>query len=501
MTPQQSFGPLTTANGVDPDQTPTNPKIWMLVLPMLLVGSMSAALKAEQSRPNIIYMLTDDVSAEEFAIYGVHNEHATPNVDRLVREGTTFRTCWATPLCLPTRHALMAGKYGFRTKVFHNALRPFHHEQNGLLPKYHTVLPEVLRRNGYATYFSGKFHLSGNYRHMKDYGFEEYCLYADNRHQYPKTETFDGASEDERGVFAGRNSAYWHPAVNVNGHLLDTDENDFGPDIYLNHAIDFIKRKKDKPFFLYYANYLSHEQPDYLAGHHLDEYIPVPERDRHGKKTGRKKAGSLKNGVEYLDYLLGRLLKTLDEKGLRENTYIIFTGDNATVRKGKGSLSEQGVLVPLVVRGPGVKAGVVSGALTDITDSYPTVLEMAGIAMPANEVFDGTSFLPVLEGKKAKTRDWIFSQLTLDRIIRDERWYLDKDGRLFDCGNSRNHKVKKYKNVTNSKAPEVLAARQRFEKLLEQLPGPDPVKDKFIIDRYTKYWAALQKEWKEKGYK
>ena len=302
-------------------------------------------------------------------------------------------------------------------------------------------------------------------------------------------------------MFAGRHSAYWHPAVNVNGHLLDTDENDFGPDIYLNHAIDFIKRKKDKPFFLYYANYLSHEQPDYLAGHHLDEYIPVPERDRHGKKTGRKTEGSLKNGVEYLDYLLGRLLKTLDEEGLRENTYIIFTGDNATVRKGKGSLSEQGVLVPLVVRGPGVKAGVVSGALTDITDSYPTVLEMAGIAMPANEVFDGTSFLPVLEGKKAKTRDWIFSQLTLDRIIRDERWYLDKDGRLFDCGNSRNHKVKKYKNVTNSKAPEVLAARQRFEKLLEQLPGPDPVKDKFIIDRYTKYWAALQKEWKEKGYK
>jgi arylsulfatase A-like enzyme len=172
-----------------------------------------------------------------------------------------------------------------------------------------------------------------------------------------------------------------------------------------------------------------------------------------------------------MDVLIGRILEALDELDLREQTIVLFTGDNATAGLHKGRLTDQGVRVPLIVNGPGrVKAGIVSNALVDLSDVLPTLAELAGAPLPEDVTFDGRSFASVLRGDSVGVREWIFSYEAYQRMLRDERWLLEGDGRLFDCGGSRDRA--ECEDVTDSTEPEAIAARQRFDCLLDRLPAP-----------------------------
>jgi arylsulfatase A len=139
-------------------------------------------------------------------------------------------------------------------------------------------------------------------------------------------------------------------------------------------------------------------------------------------------------------------------------------------------MSERGVRVPFIARGPGlVKPGVVSRALTDITDVFPTLADFAGATVPANHPLDGRSLAPVLRGETDRHRDWIFSFRSTGRLLRDQRWLLELDvekgkERFIDCGDRRDGVG--YQDVTASQAAEVLAARARFEQILAGLPAP-----------------------------
>jgi hypothetical protein len=174
---------------------------------------------------------------------------------------------------------------------------------------------------------------------------------------------------------------------------------------------------------------------------------------------------------------MGRLLDALHESGLDRNTLVIFIGDNGTAGSGKGTLTELGARVPCIIRGPGVRSGVVSNALADLTDILPTLADLAGTKLPADIPFDGRSLLPLLKGETTSHREWIYSHLDDGRILRDSRWLLeiDKGGRgerLIDCGQSRNGSG--YAEVNPAENPEAAAARRRFTEILSAIPEPKP---------------------------
>jgi arylsulfatase A-like enzyme len=232
-------------------------------------------------------------------------------------------------------------------------------------------------------------------------------------------------------------SRYWSPGIRQNGKILDDTENRFGPDIYCSFLKDFIRRNRSRPFFAYYSMTLPH-QPFVLP--------PGMGDDREGTRApGKQARDNFRAMVEYMDKLVGDLVSTLDTLGIRENTLVLFTGDNGaptqvksrmknrTIAGGKFTLTEAGTRVPLIASWPKTAGkGVVSTDLVDFSDILPTLVEAAGASLPEDVVFDGTSFLPQLEGKKGNPREWIYCQLREDWFIRDHRFKLMHDGTLFN---------------------------------------------------------------------
>jgi hypothetical protein len=173
---------------------------------------------------------------------------------------------------------------------------------------------------------------------------------------------------------------------------------------------------------------------------------------------------------------MGNLVQAIDDAGIGENTLFVFIGDNGTAGSGKGTVTELGARVPLIVRCPGtVKRGVVSPELANGADIFPTLVELAGSSLPSGHMIDGKSLLPTLRGESAAHRPWLFSYLGTGRILRTDRWLLEDEGngtiRFIDCGDSRDGSG--YRDVTGSSDGEATAARKELETILKDLPGPE----------------------------
>jgi arylsulfatase A len=402
--------------------------------------------------PSFLVILADDLGAKELGCYG-HPTHKTPNLDRLASEGMMFRTAYSTPLCSPTRVALMTSRYGFRTgwlSLIGRAYAPAEGTPEYDLGAREITFADVLKTRGYATALAGKWQLPGELPTLiHDCGFDEYCIWA-YTHNLPKDAKYDGEMKGDR------TSRYWHPAIVQNGKHVPTTEKDYGPDIHTDFILDFISRNRERPFLAYCPTLQTHSPFD-----------PTPDPTNPGRKT----PPGFQSNLEYLDHLVGRMVTGLEKLGKRESTIIIFVGDNGTQGSGKGEVTELGSRVPLIVSCPGiVKAGVVSDELVEVTDILPTLAEFAGASPPADRVIDGKSFAGVLQGETTGTREWIFSYLTDRRMLRSKRWLLEGDGKFYDCGDSRDGTG--YVDVTNSKDPVVVEARQRFEEILKDLPAP-----------------------------
>lgn len=425
-----------------------------------LAACGGVGLADEARPPNIILILADDLGAKELSCYG-STQHATPHLDQMAAEGMRLETFYANPLCTPTRVTLMTGQYGCHNGFLgmqNPAFRPLPNSPQASIGNHFTHA-DLLKSRGYATAMAGKWQLSGALPTLiHDTGFDEYRMWAYdyNLPDGVKHPAHEGANN------SGNTSRYWHPSIVENGRYLPTTASDFGPDLFNEFVIDFARRHKDQPFFVYYTSVLTH-------GPRVE--TPVP-----GKPGERWEAG-LKSNLEYLDHLMGELLQALKTEGLDEKTLVIFIGDNGTAGDGKGSLTELGARVPCIIRGPGVKRGVVSGAVGDLTDIMATLADVSGATLPKDRPFDGHSLLPVLRGDRTAHREWIYSHLDDGRVLRDARWLLemDKGGkteRFFDCGASRDGSG--YRNVTRSTDPEVMAARARFATVLAGLPEPRP---------------------------
>jgi arylsulfatase A len=345
-----------------------------LVLPVLPV-SRAADLPA---MPNIVVIMADDFGYECLSCNG-STSYKTPNIDKLAAGGMRFENFHVQPLCTPTRVQLMTGMSNIRN-----------YSRFGYLEPDVTSFAHLLKKAGYATAITGKWQLSHGFEGPKKFGFDEYCLWQLTR----------------------RPPRYANPGLEINGKEIDYKNGEYGPDLINDYAIDFVSRKRSEPFFLYYPLMLTH-----------GPFQPTPDSPNWDPKAiGEDVNNDRKNFpyyVAYMDKLVGKLIAKLDELRLRENTLVVFLGDNGTgrpiasklgdktVQGGKGTTTTFGTHVPLVVSWPKtVPAGKVSADLLDSTDILPTICAAAGAPIPDGLKLDGRSFLPQLHGEKGTPREW-----------------------------------------------------------------------------------------------
>lgn len=381
----------------------------VLVLAVLAAAHSRAIAGGPARSPNVVLILADDFGYECIGANG-STSYKTPNVDKLAAEGVRFERCYVQPLCTPTRVQLMTGKYNVR-----NYLR------FGLLDTQATTFAHLFRNAGYRTGIVGKWQLGQGFELPRHFGFDDYCLWQLNR----------------------RPPRYANPGLEIDGKQLDFKKGEYGPDLVSDYALDFVKRNKDRPFFLYYPMMLTHAP-----------YQPTPEStDWDPKAIGEKVNQHNKHFNDmtvYMDKLVGKLVARLDELGLRDNTLILFIGDNGTgreitsylgdraVRGGKGLTISTGMHVPLVVNWKGKGAtGRVSSDLIDSTDVLPTICEAAGIKAPAE--IDGKSFLPQVRGEKGTPREWFYCWYARDggakadkEFAASPRYKLYRSGQMYE---------------------------------------------------------------------
>lgn len=430
-----------------------------LCLIVMFVGSASSA-----ERPNVMVILCDDIGAHELALYG-HPTHRTPNLDQLGKTGIWFTTGYSTPICHPTRFEIMTGQYGHHNGVYHFPGPPGGPKEDVGVDDIssHLTFGKIFQQAGYATAHAGKWQLSGTHPNLiRECGFDEYCMWA-YKHNLPPGVEHTGSWEGKPGQKTGR---YWHPSLVQNGEYVKTTEDSYGPDMDSDFLLDFIRRSGEKPFFVYYPMALTH-----------GPFFSTPDSTRTRDDRFRQDRANWQANVEYADKIVGKLMTGLESLGKRENTLVIFVGDNGTAGNGKAKTTEMGARVPFIANGPGlVKPVGESRELVDLSDIVPTICEVAKIRLPADHVIDGVSFAPYLRGESRPLREWIYAYLGPQRVVRTKRWLLENNsmtrfGQLYDCGESRNGSG--YRNVTDSNDPEVQAAKQLMKQILADKPVPD----------------------------
>lgn len=404
-------------------------------------------------RPNIIFILADDLGFETLGCYGGVRYKGlgpvrTPHLDALAEGGLLFKYCFACPVCSPARSEVLTGKYNFRTGFHDIAGRSG--ATKSLDAKAHPTVAMQLKAAGYATAVVGKWHLGPpesmqeipasatadtDYPHPRECGFERQCL-------------FGGAHLERYGV--PRAGAYT-------------------PERMQEWALRFLvsRQGRPEPFFLYYASPIPHVP-----------LLPTPLHPDAPPARGR--GGNTKHFpdlVRYLDQQVGELVKKLDELGLRRNTLVLFSGDNGTqavvteMRDGrevhgrKGSLLDTGSRVPLLANWPGViRAGSRYEGLVDFTDLAPTCLELAGAPVPGN--MDGVSFAPQLRGEPGRPREWVHTLYKDCWFVRDAKWKLRENGQLYDIGPAP---YEEKLIAPEDDTPESKTARARLGAVMRQL--------------------------------
>lgn len=353
-------------------------------------------LPAATRKPNIIFLLSDDLGLDIISAYG-SDLYKTPNIDSLAKNGVRFETCCAAPLCGPTRCLVNTGRYAFRTGGIMN--QSWREGGPGARSQDEYPLAKLLKTQGYATCSSGKWRQVGET--PGDWGFDEW-------HTDPTAGGW-----------------YWQKSYTQNGKLIEHEKEVYCPDVAHEFAMDFMRRNREKPFYIYYPTHLIH-----------GPILKTPDSKPDSKDL-------YADNVAYLDKLVGKVIAEVDKLGLRDNTVIVFSGDNGTAQKSgkvhgrqingaKGSMWEGGSRVPLIVNWKGVTKTRVSKDLVDFSDYYATFAELAGAKMPSNLTFDSHSFAPQIRGTKGKPREWLFVQLGGNYYVRDHGWKLNQSGELFD---------------------------------------------------------------------
>jgi arylsulfatase A-like enzyme len=356
-----------------------------------------AAPAQDAPRTNVVFILADDLGWTDLGCQG-SGYYETPNLDRLAAQGMRFTQGYSCgPNCQPTRAALMSGQYGPRTGVYtvgsidrfdwkSRPLRPVDNVEK--LPPATRTVAEVLKKAGYATGLFGKWHLGEDPAH------------------HPSAQGFDEAL-----VTMGRHVDFrTTPPV-------DVPKGAYLADFLTDRAVDFVRRHRERPFFLYLPHFGVHS-PFQAKPELVERFKAKAAAGGHGNPVYAAMIASVDESV-------GRVLALLDELKLAERTLVIFSSDNggvggyvreglkkagdvtdnAPLRGGKGMLAEGGIRVPWIFRWPGrIAPGSVSETPILSVDLHPTLLDVAGAAPEPGQILDGASALPVLRGGAAPDR-------------------------------------------------------------------------------------------------
>jgi arylsulfatase A len=384
----------------------------------LLVGCaavLAAAAAAADRKPNVILIMADDFGYECVTANGGES-YRTPHLDRLAAGGMRFEECHVQPLCTPTRVQLMTGLSNVRNYI-----------EFGRIDPQATTFAHVLKKAGYATGIAGKWQLGVEPDLPQRLGFDEAYLWQHTR---------DGG---------GKSPRFANPGLEHNGRELDFGNGEYGPKLVNDFVLDFVTRHRAGPFLLYYPMILTH-----------DPFQPTPDSANWDPKLkSEREQRDTKHFADmtaYMDKMVGRLVAKLDELGVRENTLVLFIGDNGThptvtsrfkgtaYQGGKGTGTARGTHVPFIANWPGrIPAGRVDRDLVASTDFFPTLCAVAGAALPAGLPPDGHSLLPRLLGQPAAPREPLYlwyarnggDRATFE-FARSTTHKLYRDGRAFD---------------------------------------------------------------------
>lgn len=414
-------------------------KIIFIFLTLILAHGVSAQIKQSKltstKSPNIIFILADDLGTGEVGCYGSdHNK--TPNIDNLAKNGLKFNRAYTAPLCGPSRALILTGRYAFRTGAVNQDM------VGKLKPSEETLTPNVLKKAGYQSAMIGKWSQFG--LTPADFGFDDYI-------------TFKGS-----GVYWSKDKKKAEEYY-VNGETKTLGNEEYMPDLMHTQLVKFIKQNKNQPFYVHYA--MVHVHAELQA-------TPDSKPDTQDIYA---------DNIAYMDKLVGKLIKTLEELDLRDNTLIVFMGDNGTAGEQypkatiggkllsgkKGSMLECGSLVPMIANWPGViSPNKITNDLIDASDILPTLADVAGAKLPENKILDGKSFVPQLKGQKGNPREWIFMELGNQWYVRDQKFKLNRAGELFDMSKAPFEENIVFNILDNKEASE---AKTRLSIVLEKL--------------------------------
>lgn len=426
----------------------------------LASGWPISANAAKPERPNIIVIMADDMGYECVEANG-GTSYKTPHLNKLAATGMRFEHGYSQPICTPSRVQIMTGIYNQRNYI-----------RFGVLDPNQKTFAHFVKEAGYKTCIAGKWQLEGGLKGPNKFGFDEYALWQLTR----------------------RPSRYPNPGLEVNGKEIDYPEK-YGPDIASDYICDFITRHKDEDFFVYYPMILPHWP-----------FEPTPDSEEWDPKS--KGAGnSQKNTkffvdmVNYTDKMVGKIVTKLDELGLRENTLVIFTGDNGTatsvtsmmgdkkVKGGKGTTKNAGTHVPFIANWPGtIKPNQVTQDLVDFSDILPTVVEAAGASIPIDHKIDGKSFYKVLTGEEKSHREWTYCWYARNggkigqEFARDQNFKLYRTGELYDIANDELEQNNLLTAMAETSG-EAAIAHSKLQKVLDDMADtrimlPEPYKKK-----------------------
>ena len=362
----------------------------MKLLSTIILSLLLCQLSSADERPNVLHINIDDLGVMDVGFMG-DKRYSTQNIDKLASQGMIFSNGYAPAAnCAPSRACVLTGQLPMRHGVYTvGSSERGNASTRKIIPTKNTmhvddnnlVLTEAFKKAGYVTCQIGKWHIG------KD----------------PKTQ---GVDINIGGSSWGHPKSYFSPYKNP--HLSDGPKGEYLTDRLTDEAIKFLKDNKDKKFFLYFPYYTVH--------------TPLQGRKDLVKKYEGKEGINANYAamIECLDINIGRLMKTLDELGLTENTVVVFTSDNGGIRKvskqdplraGKGSYYEGGVRVPFAVRWPKkIKAGTTIDTPVTGLDFYPTYLDILGLELK-DKILDGISIKPLLEGRgelKERALFWHF---------------------------------------------------------------------------------------------
>ena len=426
--------------------------------------NISINLSVENSTPNILFIIADDLGVEQLASFGIGSQPAsTPNLDRLAQAGMSFSNVWSQPICSPTRATLLTGRYGFRTgvgtatperiggeypelarvegggpdissftglsnkplevyedlaPVFREFRRYFASDDNPADGPFPTgtglhndelALPEILRSSDsvYDTAAIGKWHLGENrngwLQHPSNVGFDYYSVNMLNQ-----PESYFGWFENVNGIIEQRTG--------------------YTPEQKVDDAINWLSVQGDDPWFLWLAFNLPHYP------HHIPEV--------EGLDTNSLEPADHRSALDVMtarmDQEIGRLFEAIGEEEL-DNTIIIVIGDNGTTGeandppfhpdRGKFTLYEGGIRVPLIIAGPGIPVGEQSAVMVNSTDLFTTLIELTGSEVPEGLVHDSVSLTPYFDNPAADSiREYMYADAFYEGSGIEEGAFAIRDG-------------------------------------------------------------------------